>query len=335
MTVRVGVVGTGMIGQEHIRRITDVVAGAEVVAVCDTDIQRADAVAARIGARALPTGKDVILDDRVDAVVVTSWGPTHAEFVLGAIEVGKHVFCEKPLATTAQDARRIIDAEQRHGRRLVQVGFMRRYDPGYRAVKTILDRGDLGAPLLMHCAHRNPTVPETYDTAMAVQDTAVHELDVIRWLLDEEIVSAQVISGRRTARRYEHLVDPQVMLFETESGVRIDLEVFVNCRYGYEIRHETVCETGTVALPDPAAPSVRHSGAAGTEVLQDWKLRFADAFDREFVDWISGIGSGRSTGPSAWDGYAVAVTSDATVTAQETGAVVPVQLTDKPDFYRS
>jgi myo-inositol 2-dehydrogenase / D-chiro-inositol 1-dehydrogenase len=334
MTVHVGVIGAGMIGQDHIRRLTDVVTGAEVVAVTDVDAERAKEVASGVNVRALPTGHDVINDPLVDAVVVTSWGATHAEYVLAAIAAGKYVFCEKPLATTAEDCLRIVEAEQALGQRLVQVGFMRRYDIGYRAMKKALDGGQLGHPLLMHCQHRNATVPESYHSDMAVQDTAVHEIDTIRWLLEEEIVTAQVIKPRRTAHRFEHLQDPQFMLFETESGVRVDLEVFVNCQYGYDIQCETVCESGTVRLPDPADVIVKTAAVQRAGVLQDWKQRFGVAFDLEFVEWIASILDGRPAGPSAWDGYATAVISDATIEALHGGRVVSVQLKDRPAFYR-
>src|SRR5579883_675804 len=101
MTVRIGVIGTGNIGADHIRRLSR---------VCT-------------GARALADGEQVIRDSEVDAVLVASWGPTHAGYVLESIAVGKPVFCEKPLATTAEDCLRIVEAEQAHGSRLVQVGF--------------------------------------------------------------------------------------------------------------------------------------------------------------------------------------------------------------------
>ncbi|KAA9156439.1 inositol 2-dehydrogenase [Amycolatopsis acidicola] len=333
MTVGIGVIGAGMIGQDHVRRITDVVTGAEVVAVADVDAARAEEVASRVHARALASGQDVIDDDLVDAVVVTSWGPTHAEYVLGAIEAGKYVFCEKPLATTAEDCLRIVDAEQASGRRLVQVGFMRRYDAGYRAMKQVIDSGEIGAPLLMHCVHRNRSAPESYHSDMAVQDTAIHEIDTIRWLLDEDIVSAQVVKPRRTSNRFEHLQDPQFMLFETASGARVDLEVFVNCRYGYDIQCETVGETGTVRLPDPESVWVRGAGQLRANVVQDWKQRFGAAFDLEFTEWVSSIEDARPAGPSAWDGYAAAVISDATTEALHSGHVVSVLLKDRPAFY--
>ncbi|NGO13765.1 Gfo/Idh/MocA family oxidoreductase [Streptomyces sp. HC44] len=335
MTVRVGVIGAGMIGQDHIRRLTEVVTGASVTAVTDIDAGRAAQAAARFGATVLPTGADLIDSPHVDAVLVTSWGPTHAEHVLNAVAAGKPVFCEKPLATTAEDCLRVVEAERAHGRRLVQVGFMRRFDPGYRQMKEVLAAGSIGTPLIVHCAHRNPTVPDAYHSAMAAQDTAVHEIDVLRWLLDDEIVSAQVVSPRATSRRFEHLQDPQIMLFETANGVRIDLEVFVNCQYGYDIQCETVGEEGLVRLPDPAAVGIRTRGRHSTAVPQDWKARFADAFDTEFREWIASVAAGAEpTGPSAWDGYAATVITDATVQSLDSGGrLVTVDMKPRPAFY--
>lgn len=245
------------------------------------------------------------------------------------------MFCEKPLATTAEDCLRIVEAERAHGRRLVQVGFMRRFDAGYRQMKEVLSTGSLGAPLIVHCAHRNPTVPESYHSAMAAQDTAVHEIDVLRWLLDDEIVSAQVVTPRATSRRFAHLKDPQIMIFETASGVRIDLEVFVNCQYGYDIQCEVVGEDGLVRLPDPAAVGVRTAARHGRSVLQDWKDRFAEAFDTEFRAWVASVANGTEPiGPSSWDGYAATVITDAAVRSLEAGGeTVTTDMKPRPAFY--
>ncbi|SPZ47776.1 Inositol 2-dehydrogenase [Agrobacterium tumefaciens] len=191
MTVRIGVIGTGAIGRDHARRISKVLGGAKVVALSDVNHGSAEAVRDDIApdAEIFATGEELIASPDVDAVLVTSWGATHEQYVLAAIAAGKPCFCEKPLATTAEGARRIVDAEVARGGRLVQVGFMRRYDAGYVALKQAVDNR-IGAPIMVHAAHRNPAVPEQYVTPMAIHDTMIHEIDVLRWLLDDDYVSA-------------------------------------------------------------------------------------------------------------------------------------------------
>ncbi|MGR3630660.1 MAG: Gfo/Idh/MocA family oxidoreductase [Limimaricola soesokkakensis] len=334
MTLRIGVIGTGMIGRDHTRRIQNVIAGAEVTALSDVNRDSACAVQADLAptAEIFDDGRALIASDLVDAILVCSWGGTHEEYVLAAIEAGKPVFCEKPLATTAQGARRIVEAEAKHGARLVQVGFMRRYDAGYRMLKRAIEE-ETGAPLMVHAAHRNPAVPEQYVTPMAIHDTLIHEIDVLRWLLDDDYVSAQVVFPRRSPHAHAALADPQIVLLETAKGVRIDVEVFVNCRYGYDIQCEVVGEEGLARLPDPMSVAVRRDALARRPVLTDWKDRFVESYDIELADFVAAAKRGTASGPSAWDGYVAAVTSDVCVKAQETGAVEPIELPTRPALY--
>jgi myo-inositol 2-dehydrogenase / D-chiro-inositol 1-dehydrogenase len=335
MTVRVGVIGVGMIGQDHIRRLTTVLAGSRVVAVTDVDGARAGEVAQALPepARVHATGQDLVDDPDVDAVIVASWGPTHEEYVLACLAAGRPVFCEKPLATTEEACRRIIDAEVGVGRRLVQVGYMRRYDPAYRALKAVVDSGAIGAPLMFHSTHRNPSVPGHYTREMAITDTAVHDVDTARWLLGEEIVAATVITPRRN-RHGGDLQDPLLMLLETESGALVDVETSVNIQYGYDIRGEVVGEDGTAALADTGPVVVRRAGAYSGGVPADWRERFLRAYDVEIQEWVDGVRAGEeASGPSAWDGYAAAVVSDAAVEALRGGSRTKVVLRDKPDLY--
>lgn len=335
MTVHIGVIGVGMIGQDHIRRLSHVLAGAQVVAVTDVDASRAREVAQSlpVPARVHGTGEELIADPDVEAVIVASWGPTHEGYVLAAVDAGKSVFCEKPLATTEAACSTIIDAEVGTGRRLVQVGYMRRYDAAYTAMKEVLDSGDIGRPLLVHSRHRNPSVPEHYTREMAITDTAVHDFDTVRWLLGEELTTATVLTPRRS-RNGGDLQDPLLMLFETESGVLVDVETSVNIRYGYDIRGEVVGEDGTVELADTAPVLVRRDGSVSGRVPEDWRERFIRAYDVELQEWVDAVASGRgATGPSAWDGYAAAVVSDAAVDALHSGTKVQIVLRDKPELY--
>ncbi len=333
--LKLGVIGTGAIGRDHIRRCSRTLLNSQVVAVTDINLQQAADVVAELGltAEVYPDGHALINAAEVDAVLVTSWGPSHEEFVLAAIKAGKPVFCEKPLAVTAAGCRNIVDAEIAQGRRLVQVGFMRPYDAGYLALKAVIDSGQIGEPLMLHCAHRNPRVGENYKTDMAITDTLIHELDVLRWLLDDDFVSVQVVFPRKTSKALAHLRDPQIVLLETAKGTRIDVEVFVNCQYGYDIQCEVVGETGIAKLPEPSQVQLRSGAKLSNAILMDWKDRFIAAYDVELQAFIDGVRAGRVGGPSAWDGFAAAVAADACIEAQGSGAIVNVELAPRPHFY--
>ena len=335
MTVNVGVIGVGMIGQDHIRRLTQVLSGARVSAVTDVDTSRAKSIGEGLPGevRVHENGQDLISDEGVDAVVVTSWGPTHEEYVLAAIAAGKQVFCEKPLATTREACERIVDAEVAAGRRLVMVGFMRRYDAGFRAMKDAVAGGDIGAPLMFHSAHRNPSVPPHYVSDMIINDTCVHDFDIARFLLDTEVVAARVLKPRGNSRASDHLTDPLLILLETADGALIDVEASINIGYGYDIRGEIVCEAGTVELAESTPVVVKRDGRFGGRVPSDWRERFVRAYDSELQEWLNAVEAGRSTGPSSWDGYAATVVCDAALEALHGGDRVEISMRDKPALY--
>lgn len=335
MTVKIGVIGTGMIGRDHTRRIQQVLTGGEVVAFSDVNLEGAKALRDDLApdAEIFESGQALIASDKVDAVLVTSWGATHEEYVLAAIAAGKPVFCEKPLATTAEGAKGIVEAEVEHGKRLVQVGFMRRYDKGYNQLKDTLN-SELGAPLMVHAAHRNPTVPEQYVTPMAIHDTLIHEIDTFRWLLDDDYVATRVTFPRTCSASHAKLRDPQIVTLITKKGVVINTEIFVNCKYGYDIQCEVVGEEGVARLPEPMSVVMRKNAKLQNPILTDWKGRFVEAFDTELQNFVDTAATGTVEGPSAWDGYMAAVTSDACVAAQEDdGATIDINYPDRPALY--
>jgi len=322
--LRVGIIGAGAMGSTHARLLRDEVAGAAVVAVADADAGRARAVAedGAPTARVIADGLDLVADPGVDAVLVASPGDTHEAYVRACLAAGRPVLCEKPLAATADAARRVVDAEAAGGRRLVQVGFMRRFDPGYAALREALDAGRVGAPVVVHSIHRNRSVPPGFGTELILKDTLVHDVDVVRFLLGQEVVRATVHAGRPSALAPDGVQDPLVVVLATDGGVVATVEAFVNAQYAYDIRCEVVGETGTLELPAPPQPAV------------GFEERFAAAYTAQLRAWVAAVGSGIPAGASAWDGYAGAAVCEAASASLRSGGSVDVVLGPVPDLYR-
>ena len=337
MTVRVGVIGCGMIGTDHVRTLSAAVSGAQVVAVSDADPDRAGHAAEIAGrAQVRPDAHTLIVDPDVDAVLVASWEATHEEFVLACLAAGKPVLCEKPLATTPDACLRVVEAEAALGRRLVTVGFMRRFDPSYTELKRILTSGQIGEALFLHSIHRNADYPERFESEALVTATGVHDIDITRWLLGQEITAVTAHTPRASSRVRAGFQDPQFLVLETEAGAIVDLEIFVNARYGYDVSCELVGECGTVSLVPPTTALVRFDGVDGHAVPADARPRFAQAFRREMQAWVDAVaGEGvQAVGASAWDGYAAAVVADACLQAGTDGTT-KVKLIDQPSLYRT
>jgi len=333
VAINVGVIGTGNIGTEHVRRLSGEVSGARVGAVFDVDAERARQVADSVGATAHPKATDVIHDPAIDAVVIASPGPLHAEQTIACIAAGKPVLCEKPLATTTADSLEVIEAEVAHGQRLVQVGFMRRFDAGYRVVKAAVDDGSVGEPLLLHCVHRNAAAPPGFTSDMVLTDSVIHEIDISRWLLGQEIVATTVVATRSSPLAAEHLRDPQLVLLETETGATVSVEVFVNCQYGYDVRCEVVGSLGTVSLENPTTGALTRDGQRRQPIPPDWRLRFGPAYHAELQQWVTGLVGGTVGGPSCWDGYAATATAEVCVASLTDGGRTTVDLTERPALY--
>lgn len=329
MTVRIGVIGAGVMGLDHARTIARSVAGARVVAVADADPPRARRAAEESGAsHCLTDGFTLILHPEVDAVLVASPDETHAPYTRAAIEAGKPVLCEKPLAPDAASCRAVAQAERQRGRRFVQIGFMRRFDPFYRDLKTALSADALGDPLLVHAAHRNASAPSFWQAGMAVSNAAVHEFDIMRWLLDDEITSIAVQVPQAASQ--QAVPDPLLILLRTARGTLIDVEIFMNAGYGYDIRTEAVCRGGTAVLARPTPPTLHRTGSAGAAYPSDWRGRFADAYRLQAQAWVDAIGSGQPVGADAWDGLAATLVAEAGLKALATGAAMPVEIGVRP-----
>ena len=236
------------------------------------------------------------------------------------------------MATTEADCSAILDAEAAFGRRLVQIGFMRRFDTQYRAMKDTVGKGAIGAPLMFHSIHRNAFSPGHFKAMMAITDTAVHDIDIARFVLDDEPVAIAIKAPRGNARA-GGVADPLFTLMDMRSGALVTIETSVHIAYGYDIRGEVVGETGTVSLAEQNEVVLKVNGAFSGRVFADWPERFDPAFDAEFRAWIAAAAKGGATGPSAWDGYVATAATLAGVKALASGVREPISLRDKPGLY--
>jgi len=334
-TVRVGVIGTGAMGTAHVENLVRWVPGARVTQIFDVDSERAKGIAEGVGGSAAATAEALIESPEVDAVLIAAPDPLHEPLTLACIGVGKPTLLEKPIASTVDGGRRVVEAEVAAGRRLVQLGFMRHFDPAYVALRDTVLGGSIGRARAAHFVHRNPHQHPTHTDESVLFGSMIHEFDCVPWLLDDPLAAVTVFAARA-----EHgaLQDLQVAVFETEGGVVVTIEVFVNAQYGYDIHTEIVGTQSTASLTAPYGVSVRRDlsptdGVDGRVVTKDGTLRYQDAYRIEVGAWVDSIRSGVPTGPSAWDGHLANLAAFAAIDSLHRGGRVEIPREDRPPLY--
>ncbi|KUN81174.1 Gfo/Idh/MocA family oxidoreductase [Streptomyces griseoruber] len=326
--LRIGVIGAGNMGADHVLTLHRQVSGAEVVHVADLDKDRAARAAGAVpGARAGDDAFAVIEDPGVDAVVIASHDATHADLAVAAVRAGKPVLCEKPLAPTLQECVRVVREERRAGGGLISLGFMRRFDPGYADLRSALAGGSHGAPLLVRCASRGVSSAPGCTDELSITGSAIHEFDTVPWLLDSPVTEVSWHAPRSTGA-VTGLRDPQLILLRTADGALSTVEVFLNAGYGYDIRCEVVAEHGTVALTDPARIVADSARVRSTGYPADWRPRFADAYRLELQAWVDAVRAGRVPPlADAHDGLVASAVAEAVITSMRGGgATVAVRI---------
>lgn len=329
--LRVAVLGVGMMGAFHAEALSTRTKGATVTVINDFFAEKAAEVAGRIGARVVADPLEAIADEEVDAVLIATPGAAHEEQVNACLDRGVPVLCEKPLTTDIESSYRIVRKEAGLDQPLVQVGFMRRFDAEYVALKSLIDDGGLGNPLMVHCTHRNPAVGDHFTSEFMIRDSVVHEVDAVRFLLGEEIVSVQVISGAATSIAPDGTSDPMLVVFETESGRIVTDEISVRTQVAYEVRTEVVGERGSAFIGlDQRLQAKTTDGRWGGQLTPSFVERFGQAYDTELQRWVAAARQGTIDGPGVWDGYAAVAVCEAGVQALRTGQKVAVELESRP-----
>jgi myo-inositol 2-dehydrogenase / D-chiro-inositol 1-dehydrogenase len=325
--LRIAVLGVGMMGAFHVDALSKRVRGARVTVVNDFLADKAAEVAGPVEARVEADAIAAINDPDVDAVLIASPGDAHEEKLNACLDRGIPVLCEKPLTTDVASAYAIVRKEKALGKQLIQVGFMRRFDPEYVALQKLIADGGLGKPLMTHCVHRNPAIGDHFTSEYMIRDSVVHEVDSIRFLLGEEITSVEVIKGAATSSAPHGVHDPMLVIFETESGVIATDEIFVRTGVAYEVRTEVVGEKGSAFIGlDQNLQLKSTDGRWGGKLTPSFIERFGQAYDIELQRWVDAAKAGTIDGPSVWDGYAAVAVCEAGVQALRSGVKFHVHL---------
>jgi myo-inositol 2-dehydrogenase/D-chiro-inositol 1-dehydrogenase len=335
MTIRIALLGAGIMGADHARIVAGDLPGTRLQVVCDASVDRARRVADDCGAVEVATDPMAVIGrSDVDAVLIASPDETHAPLTLAAIAAGKPVLCEKPLAPTSADGRKVIEAELEAGRQLVHLGFMRRFDPAYREMKKALADGTLGRAIMMHNFHRNVAAPANFTGPMAITNSAPHEFDVARFVLDTDYAAISVFqpAGIDTGR----VGAPVFIVLETTGGQLVTIEINNNAAYGYDVRGELVGEKGSISLNAPVRTRLNVDLRSVERYAPDWRPRFAEAYRLQNKAWIRAIETGVPSpiAANAWNGYCATIIAEAGVRALAEGRKVAVELPAAPDLYR-
>lgn len=333
MTIRIAIIGAGLMGADHAKIVSEDLPGATLQVVCDMDGERARKIADAYGATDIDTNPETIFSRAdVDAVIVASPDFTHAPLSLAGIKAGKKVLCEKPLSQSVDECISVMQAEQAAGEKFIQLGFMRRFDQSYVEMKQALQRGVLGRALMMHNFHRNVETPASdFTGAMAITNSAPHEFDVIRHVLGTEFVAISAFQPKRS----DALVAPVFMVLETADGQLVNIEVNNNAAYGYDVRAELVGEKASIAMNHVAYTRLDRGLAQSTPYDSDWRSRYGEAYRRQNRAFLRFVETGvfPEFGSSCWDGYCAAVVAAAGAKSLNEGRKMPVEMINKPEFY--
>lgn len=297
-------------------RLVHAMAGAELAVVSDPFHPDLDSMAVELGADVIDDPATVAADDRVEAMIIASPDDTHAALTLAAIEAGKPVLCEKPLATSVADARAVVEADEASPARLVQLGFMREYDEAHgQLVEALADLGDIS---YIRCGHLNtPSAPRTLD--VIIGQSMVHEIHSVRYITRAEFTSVTTSVNRSTAGDIRHVV----VLATLSTGAHVVME-FDAAGYAYDVTVDVTAERGAVSLGRQVRAEVMTDRWRRSNTGADWFGRFAQAYRTEIDVWVAAAAAGTATGPTARDGLAAQLVVEAILASADSGQSVSI-----------
>jgi predicted dehydrogenase len=342
---RLCMVGAGRVGRLHTRNLTEHVGHrAEIAAIVDPERRIAEELAAEYGVPVVCSSLDEALQrGDFEGVVITTPTFTHQPLAVQALEAGLHVHLEKPMAMNLRECAAITAAAERAGSAL-QIGFMRRFDDDFIQAAELLRGGALGAPVIIKSLTHGPGLPPPWANDIRTSNGMLaevnsHDLDTACWFADSAPVDISVrvanFKGAERGVSTEHFYDTMLATIAFESGALASVAGVCPADYGYDARVEVTCTGGMVQVGEtgPGGLATISAGEArrGVSVFRSWRDRFAAAYVREMVEFVSAI-DGARVRVGADDGTrAVALVLAGTLSMLE-GRTVPLTEVTSPGF---
>jgi scyllo-inositol 2-dehydrogenase (NAD+) len=305
--LNIGVIGAGRLGYHHASNIMKS-KGANLIAVSDAAKESLDRAVRDFDVKGYVSYKDLIADPEVKALVVATPTQTHYEILTEAIKSGKPIFCEKPITYTLDEAEKIVEAVKKNNI-FLQIGFMRRFDPGHMAAKKMIVSGECGNPIYIHDCQRDPNGPAKEYVPMSgglFVDMGIHDLDVARWLMGSEIVE---IYAQGAVLKHDYLkdlndVDDGQILLKFASGALGMIEISRNANDVYDTRTEVIGIKKSVFVgQNQLTPYTVIGGQQIVVDMANWCLgRFKDSYELEIQAFIDAVNEGKPSPVTAYDG---------------------------------
>lgn len=299
--VRVCVVGVGRAGVVHATNFRDNVPGAFVAAVVDANLELAEERTKDLGVDLFFSDLHQALDRaEIDAVCITTPTFTHAEIAIEAAKAGKHIFCEKPMAISLDEADCMIEAAEEAGVKL-QIGFMRRFDPLFVTAKERIEDGEIGRPMVIRSLTRGPGLPPRWacdprTSNGMLAEVNSHDFDTIRWLADAEFeriwAEANTLKCFDLKEEFPNFYDNAIVSLRLSNGTLGIIDGSCPVDYGYDARAEILGSEGVILigeLQDRAVTTCTKQAGVVTSTFRSWRNRFRDAYiaeARHFVECI-------------------------------------------------
>ncbi|MGE5592596.1 MAG: Gfo/Idh/MocA family oxidoreductase [Betaproteobacteria bacterium] len=311
--IRFCVIGVGRAGMVHARNLKAGIPGARLVAVADVDPVSAARAARELELERVHTDYvEAVSDETVDAVCVASPVFTHAQVAVAAAKAGKHVFCEKPMALTLDEADSMIDAAKQ-ARVKLQIGFMRRFDAGFREAKRLIDEGEIGDVVVVRSVGRGPGLPGDWYLSFErsnglLAEVNSHDFDTVRWLgrgeLSRVYAEAGAFARRDLVEKHPGFFDSAVVNIRLANGVMGVVEGTCPDNYGYDARAEILGTKGVILVGqvEEGSSVVCRKDGCVRPVIPSWQRRFREAYIDEMRHFVECILNGAEPVVSGLDG---------------------------------